>query len=178
MKCLSAALATLISCMLFSCTFPENDQSDKAEENSTEILLEDMSMDILFTPEGEPTDIGDFTVILAKGWSFRTDQGTDPPLKGPGGISGSITVRLNNVPVTDTTRKEYAPTKKLVMTVNDREWKGYQGINEVTGTYRCHLVLSEDNISINLDIYTNNYASFSLEDDGILSILASVEYQG
>ena len=107
MKCLSAALVTLISCMLFSCTFPENGQSDKTEENHTEILLEDISMDILFTPEGEPTDIGDFTVILKKGWSFRTDQGTDPPLKGPGGISGSITVRLNNVPVTDTTRKEY-----------------------------------------------------------------------
>jgi len=80
-------------------------------------------------------------------------------------------MRYNN-----TTNRDLKPRENASITVNGRQWTGFHGLSEID-TYVCCLEAEDDDgWFLEVSIHKGNSKTFTLEDEGLLVMLASMHH--
>jgi len=81
-------------------------------------------------------------------------------------------------PMAESLRMNINPIAEVHITVNGRYWTGFHGHYTNSGNYTCFLETTDGSHMMVVWITTNSNVPFTLEDEGLQTILASMHYTG
>jgi len=199
--CLLIVFAVCISVQNSSANYREKEKRQAEEtERIANITLEEINIQTEIEPKGERIDNTYFEVIIPEGWTYQdwrrglekdyalsfqwanaTKDQTDMDDSGQDNSFLPVVhfdFRDADKPMAESLRMNINPIAEVHITVNGRYWTGFHGHYTNSGNYTCFLETTDGSHMMVVWITTNSNVPFTLEDEGLQTILASMHYTG